>query len=522
MTLGLILTAIGVYLHLFVEPQNARWVETTTQQIVTTRAAPRRDPSEFQAAPMKQQIQAESIRAMNHDPDFATVKDVSESFLLKQTPAELKSRHLRFPSVQDRVRLYMSNWYTPPCPGNTEALIPYRYTGKSPTDGPLLVRTLPTKDRPVARTFRVGHEIEMARLLSLDRNTVLNCTGNEYCVDTILYWVPALDRAKEKESRYPVPTLAQFGDSDTCKSYDATDGSLQDFPQLPYVMKFRFRFQGDTAIRDMTTTQAEGCLSGPRPVVKAVDQPRAAEGVPYYQPVVWRLTSLRHFGMMDQIPAADRPWSEKKDAAVWRGALTGIFRDGFKLGMAKSLSEREICMKMHRCRLALQTAHTPLVDAMLTGKEKWVSRVVDGVPVYGEKYSYEQMLEYKAIIMLEGNDISSGFKWALYSNSVVLTEPPTKTSWAMEELLEPWKHYVPLNADLSDVEEKMQWVLDHPEEAQRISHQGSLWVQDLLYHPDAAGDEEEIYDEMIRRYKAHFVYDPTLSDGSSPVEQEKD
>ena len=189
--------------------------------------------------------------------------------------------------------------------------------------------------------------------------------------------------------------------------------------------------------------------------------------------------------------------------------------------MVKSKSEKEVCLMMHRCRLALQTGNSPLIDAQLTGKEKWIPRVVDGIQVYGDKKTYAEILEYKAIIMLEGNDISSGFKWALYSNSVVLTEPPTKTSWAMEELLQPWVHYVPLNSDLSDVEEKMQWVLDHQEEAQRISHQGSLWIQDLLYHPDAATEEEEIYDEMIRRYKAHFVEDPTLGDNLPGAEPKK-
>jgi hypothetical protein len=153
---------------------------------------------------------------------------------------------------------------------------------------------------------------------------------------------------------------------------------------------------------------------------------------------------------------------------------------------------------------------SPLVDALMIGQEKFVPREVDGVPLYGDKVGYGDMLQYKAIIMLEGNDISSGLKWALYSNSVVMTQIPTKTSWALEELLEPWVHFVPLNDDLTDVEEQMQWVLDHDQEAQEIARRGSLWVQDLLYHPDAAHDEELIYDEMLWRYRAHFVEDLDL------------
>jgi hypothetical protein len=40
--------------------------------------------------------------------------------------------------------------------------------------------------------------------------------------------------------------------------------------------------------------------------------------------------------------------------------------------------------------------------------------------------------------MIAGNDVASGLKWALFSQSVVLMPPPNHTSWAMEELLEPW------------------------------------------------------------------------------------
>ena len=107
--------------------------------------------------------------------------------------------------------------------------------------------------------------------------------------------------------------------------------------------------------------------------------------------------------------------------------------------------------------------------------------------------------------MIEGNDVASGLKWALLSQSVVLMPVPKHTSWCMEELLEPWKHYVPLDDFATNVEERMQWVVDHDEEAQRISEQATLWMEDLVFHPDAAQDDRLIQEEMLRRYKTHFV-----------------
>jgi hypothetical protein len=107
--------------------------------------------------------------------------------------------------------------------------------------------------------------------------------------------------------------------------------------------------------------------------------------------------------------------------------------------------------------------------------------------------------------MLEGNDVASGLKWALLSQSVVLMPPPKHTSWAMEELLQPWVHYIPLKNDASDLEQKMQWVLDHDDKAKRISERATLWMEDMCFHPDAAREDRLIMEEMLKRYSAHFV-----------------
>ena len=170
---------------------------------------------------------------------------------------------------------------------------------------------------------------------------------------------------------------------------------------------------------------------------------------------------------------------------------------------------------MHRCRLVFNSAGSSLVDAALVRPvqylhEEVIPDQVEHVTLYREKMSIEEMLRYKAIIMLEGNDVSSGMKWALYSNSVVMTQPPTKTSWAMEEMMEPWVHYIPLNQELTDVDEKMQWVIDHDEEAKEIARRGRLWIMDLLFHPDAEDDDRQIYEDILMRYRQHFVRDDSL------------
>jgi hypothetical protein len=86
--------------------------------------------------------------------------------------------------------------------------------------------------------------------------------------------------------------------------------------------------------------------------------------------------------------------------------------------------------------------------------------VLNGVKLVGDSKSRESLLEFKGIIMVEGNDVASGLNSALLSQSVVLMPPPGHTSWLMEELLEPWIHYIPLEEDFPDLESKMQslWI----------------------------------------------------------------
>jgi hypothetical protein len=145
-----------------------------------------------------------------------------------------------------------------------------------------------------------------------------------------------------------------------------------------------------------------------------------------------------------------------------------------------------------------------LLDTGLNRIYSRMNSTIDGVQLVGKKLSMKDQLRYKAIIMIEGNDVATGLKWALMSNSVLMIPPPTLTTWAMEELLEPWVHYVPLNASLGDAEEKMQWVLDHDSEAREIAHRGGLWMKDMVYHPDATKDDQVVYNEILRRYQSHF------------------
>ncbi|KAL7555947.1 hypothetical protein ACA910_005487 [Epithemia clementina (nom. ined.)] len=261
-----------------------------------------------------------------------------------------------------------------------------------------------------------------------------------------------------------------------------------------------------------------------------------------WPPIVWLLNSKRHYRFVKSVPNADTLWKHKKNMAIFRGGLTG-FLDEYRTSSSDSQHKKDDqkynihlvdhssssssangttttttneeeddndtdgkkCQWYPRCRLVVLYANSSLVDAKLTStKRRLSSNYVNGLNLLGPSLSLEQQLRYKGMIFLEGNDVSSGLKWGLLSRSVVLMPPPTKMTWAMEALLQPYVHYIPLYPNLTNVEEQVQWMIDHDQEAQAIAHQSSLWIQDLVLHPNATFDNRRIRYEILQRYQAHF------------------
>lgn len=93
------------------------------------------------------------------------------------------------------------------------------------------------------------------------------------------------------------------------------------------------------------------------------------------------------------------------------------------------------------------------------------------------RLSMEECLEHKYLLSLEGNDVASGLKWMMASNSCVLMPPPSVESWFCESLLEPWKHYVPVKPDLSDLEQKVEWCQKNDKVAEEIARAGQEFAR---------------------------------------------
>lgn len=180
----------------------------------------------------------------------------------------------------------------------------------------------------------------------------------------------------------------------------------------------------------------------------ALDLPSIVKSRPIHEEnacnVMLNLEKVRHFLFVND----KKSFAEKKNVAIFRG----------KIGQQTGRKDNSI--KMNRFEFATRFFGHPMFDIGAIGHQfpQW----------HSEKLTIGEHLDYKFIMSLEGNDVASNLKWVMSSNSIAVTPPLTCETWFMEGTLKPDYHYIEIKADFSDIEEKLQYYIDHPEEAQQI------------------------------------------------------
>jgi Glycosyl transferase family 90 len=114
-----------------------------------------------------------------------------------------------------------------------------------------------------------------------------------------------------------------------------------------------------------------------------------------------------------------------------------------------------------RVRFYEQYFNHPMCDLGQINRDKNLQWLKDKVTI-------DDHLDYKFILCLEGYDIASNLRWVMSSNSLAVMPEPTVDSWYMERKLIPNYHYVRIKADYSDLEERLTYYIEHPDEAETI------------------------------------------------------
>jgi hypothetical protein len=191
-------------------------------------------------------------------------------------------------------------------------------------------------------------------------------------------------------------------------------------------LKFKFVFG------DVTTVPNEPSIIKSRPLT--ADNTNS---------IVLKLDKVRHFMF-----AKDRKdFLSKKNMLIWRGVV-----------------KRE-----HRKRFMEMYFNHPLcnIGQINTGmNEHWIK----------ERLTIDYHLDFKFILCIEGNDVATNLKWVMSSNSLAVMPKPKFETWFMEGTLKPDYHYVLIKDDFSDLEERMNYYINHPDEALEIVKNAHAYV----------------------------------------------
>jgi Glycosyl transferase family 90 len=160
--------------------------------------------------------------------------------------------------------------------------------------------------------------------------------------------------------------------------------------------------------------------------------------------ILLNLDKLRHFNFIkDEIHFED-----KKDMLVGRGVV-----------------KRE-----HRIRFFELYFNHPMCNLGQINKNKnqhWIR----------EFLTIKEHLEYKFILCLEGNDVATNLKWVMSSNSLAVMPKPKFETWFMEGTLVGNKHYVEIKDDYSDLEERLKYYINHPQETAQIIANAHAYIE---------------------------------------------
>lgn len=108
------------------------------------------------------------------------------------------------------------------------------------------------------------------------------------------------------------------------------------------------------------------------------------------------------------------------------------------------------------------------------------------------KISIFDHLEYKFILSLEGHDVATNLKWIMSSNSIAVMPKPKYETWFMEGRLVPDFHYIEINEDYSNLEEKLFYYINHPDMALDIIKNANSYVKQFL-----DGKKEELISLLV-------------------------
>jgi hypothetical protein len=153
-------------------------------------------------------------------------------------------------------------------------------------------------------------------------------------------------------------------------------------------------------------------------------------------------------------------WNERKAIAYWRGGSSGGGKESARYRVVEKLLDYD------------------KADAKITPWGGWENG--KGIPdnYFGNRVHYTEFFKYKIFMIIDGNVIASNHMWGFATGCVPFIISNAKC-WFSEFLI-PHVNYIPIQYDLSDLKEKIEWVINNDSEAEKIAENALKFSRDVF------------------------------------------
>lgn len=259
-------------------------------------------------------------------------------------------------------------------------------------------------------------------------------TDYEYILDRVNYYCKLV----------PGKSVLLSSDSDTIGKRRRVHPTTYFLDFFSYACSFPRRFKYNLCPGDVNYIPSSPSVVKSRPV----------KGNGIENAVLLNMDKIRHFVFVDE----NTKWETKENMVIFRGAI------GQKEGSEYKKNRYDFMMKFFghsMCDVGEVACNNGCVN------EEWRK---SPLPI-------SDHLKYKFIMSLEGNDVASNLKWVMSSNSIAVMPAPKYETWFMEGRLIPDYHYVEIKNDYSDLIEKLNYYISHPQEANQIIRHAHEYVE---------------------------------------------
>ena len=209
----------------------------------------------------------------------------------------------------------------------------------------------------------------------------------------------------------------------------------------------------------------------------------AATGKAALLPDPFFFSSFGYDELRKAVAVSAPAWRDRRDVIFWRGGASGLAAAWPAPGEPLDFN----CLqRLSLCAKAARIGGAGRVDVGLTAFDQ-ISRedIRDQIRAAGlvrETVPKSEFVFYRYLIDIDGNSNS----WSLFEKLIMgaailkVASPQGFRQWYYDRLV-PWEHFVPVAADLSDFEDRVNWLFDHPAEAEKIGANAAELARSLNF-----------------------------------------